>query len=57
MRDFGVGKKSLEEIILEEAKLLVEEFAAREGQPINDVKRMMTSSISNVIHHVTFGFR
>lgn len=57
MRDFGVGKKSLEEIILEEAKLLVEEFAAREGQPINDVKRMMTSSISYVIHHVTFGFR
>ena len=57
MRDFGVGKKSLEEIILDEAGLLCEEFATREGQPIDDVKVMMTSSISNVIHHITFGFR
>lgn len=57
MRDFGVGKKSLEEIILDEAGLLCEKFATREGQPIDDVKVMMTSSISNVIHHITFGFR
>lgn len=57
MRDFGVGKKSLEEIILDEAGLLCEKFSTREGQPIDDVKVMMTSSISNVIHHITFGFR
>lgn len=52
-----MGKKSLEEIILDEAGLLCEKFATREGQPIDDVKVMMTSSISNVIHHITFGFR
>lgn len=57
MRDFGVGKKSLEEIILDEARLLGDELASKEGQPISDVKHMMTLSISNVIHHIVFGFR
>ncbi|XP_062567071.1 cytochrome P450 2B15-like [Saccostrea cucullata] len=57
MRDFGVGKKSLEEVIQDEAKTLSAIFASKEGQPISDVKRMMTTSISNVIHHVVFGFR
>ncbi|XP_078310753.1 cytochrome P450 2B4-like [Crassostrea virginica] len=57
MKNFGVGKKSHEKIILDEAKMLCEEFATREGQPIDDVKAMMTITISNVIHHVTFGFR
>lgn len=57
MRDLGVGKKSIEEVIQDEAKTLTNIFASKENQPITDVKRMMTTSISNVIHHVVFGFR
>ena len=57
MRDFGVGKKSLEEVIQDEAKTLSDTFTAKENEAISDVKRMMTKSISNVIHHVVFGFR
>ena len=57
MRDFGVGKKSLEEVIQDEAKTLSDTFTAKENEPISDIKRMMTISISNVIHHVVFGFR
>jgi cytochrome P450 family 2 subfamily K len=57
MRDFGVGKKSLEEIILDETRLLGDEFASREDQPISNVKHMMMLSICNIIHHIVFGFR
>lgn len=57
MRDLGVGKKSIEEVIQDEAKTLTNIFSSKENQPITDVKRMMTTSISNVIHHVVFGFR
>lgn len=57
MRDLGVGKKSIEEVIQDEAKTLTNIFASKENQPITDVKRIMTTSISNVIHHVVFGFR
>jgi hypothetical protein len=57
MRDFGVSKKSLEEVIQDEAKLVGDIFASKEGEAVADVKRIMTTSISNVIHHVVFGFR
>jgi hypothetical protein len=57
MRDFGVGKKSLEDVIQDEAKLLGDIFASKEGEAVADVKRMMTTSTCNVIHHVVFGFR
>jgi hypothetical protein len=57
MRDFGVGKKSLEEVIQDETKLLGDIFASKEGEAVADVKRMMTTSTCNVIHHVVFGFR
>ena len=56
MRDFGLGKQSLEERINEEAIALTEEFRSRKGQPF-DPTEAVTKTVSNIICSITLGKR
>ncbi|XP_019625214.1 PREDICTED: cytochrome P450 2U1-like [Branchiostoma belcheri] len=58
LRDFGVGKRSLEGKILEEARALVEEISKKETQLEGFcISNMMQVTVSNVICSIVFGSR
>ncbi|XP_069813493.1 cytochrome P450 2D15-like [Dendropsophus ebraccatus] len=56
LRNFGMGKKSMEERIREEARHLCSTFQAADAHPF-DPFMMITNSISNVICSIMFGDR
>ena len=56
MRDFGLGKQSLEERIQEEAIALAEYFSRKEGQPF-DPHQVVHKAVSNIIYSIVFGKR
>ncbi|KAG2461694.1 CP2J6 protein, partial [Polypterus senegalus] len=56
LRNFGVGKKSLESIIMEEAKFFVEAFEQERGQPFNP-HNTINNAISNIICLIVLGHR
>ncbi|XP_075073066.1 cytochrome P450 2C20-like [Mixophyes fleayi] len=56
LRNFGMGKKSIEERVTEEANVLVEIFKARNGKPFNPGPEV-TAAVSNVICSIVFGDR
>jgi len=55
MRDFGLGKKSLESRVQDEVKIIIEEFAGQKGAFFP--KRMYLNAISNNICALVFGQR
>ncbi|CAC5358758.1 CYP2J [Mytilus coruscus] len=57
MRDFGVGKSSLEENILEEIQNVADDLEKMKGAEITNLKEMMIKASCNVIHSVIFGYR
>ncbi|XP_043852322.1 cytochrome P450 2F2 [Dromiciops gliroides] len=56
LRNFGMGKKSIEERILEEEDFLLEELKKTEGAPF-DPTFVLSRSVSNIICSVIFGSR
>ncbi|XP_063448149.1 cytochrome P450 2F5-like [Mytilus trossulus] len=56
LRDFGVGKKSLEEQIVEEVDVVSDTLKASNGEPIR-VKPLLLSAATNIICSVMFGER
>nr|XP_033809445.1 cytochrome P450 2G1-like [Geotrypetes seraphini] len=56
MRNFGMGKRSIEERIQEEAQFLVEEMKKTKGS-LFDPTFYLSRSISNVISSIVFGNR
>ena len=56
LRDFGMGKRSMEDPIKEEALAFVAELKKLKGAPIN-VQNLMNATVSNVICSIVFGKR
>ncbi|XP_066264889.1 cytochrome P450 2D4-like [Branchiostoma lanceolatum] len=56
LRDFGVGKRSLEGKVIEEANALVQEVLSQNGQPF-DLKILMQTTVCNILCSVVFGDR
>ncbi|XP_006890127.1 PREDICTED: cytochrome P450 2D17-like isoform X1 [Elephantulus edwardii] len=56
MRNFGLGKKSLEQWVTEEASYLCAVFSAQNGRPLNP-KAHLNKAVSNVISCLTYGRR
>ncbi|CAH1225399.1 CYP2U1 [Branchiostoma lanceolatum] len=56
LRDFGLGKRSMEGKILEEARALGDEICKKDGCAFS-ISQMMQSAVSNVICSIVFGCR
>ncbi|XP_063793834.1 cytochrome P450 2A6-like isoform X1 [Pseudophryne corroboree] len=56
LKDFGMGKKSLEEPIQEEAQHLVEHFKGLNEQPY-DPSNTLTCAVSNIVSNILIGTR
>ncbi|XP_071482219.1 cytochrome P450 2J2-like [Diadema antillarum] len=56
LRSFGMGKRSLESRINEEARMLTDAFASKGGAPLDPHANFVTA-ISNIICAITFGHR
>ena len=56
LKDFGMGKKSIEERITEEAGFLVDLFCKQSNRP-TDVKKHFSRATSNIISNIILGSR
>ncbi|XP_020391473.1 cytochrome P450 2K1-like [Rhincodon typus] len=56
LRNFGMGKKTIEDKVTEEARFLVQEIQSHEGRPF-DTSVPVTSAMANIICSIVFGER
>ncbi|NWH76316.1 CP2F2 protein, partial [Piaya cayana] len=56
LRDFGMGKRTVEFRILEEVNSLIKYFESHHGKPF-DTKMILNNAVSNVICSILFGQR
>uniref|UniRef100_W5MBT6 Cytochrome P450 2K1-like n=1 Tax=Lepisosteus oculatus TaxID=7918 RepID=W5MBT6_LEPOC len=56
LRDFGMGKRTIEDRIVEESKMLIEVFESYKGQPFEPTIHI-NSAVSNIICTIVFGDR
>ncbi|KAM3597719.1 uncharacterized protein V6R79_008549 [Siganus canaliculatus] len=56
LKDFGMGKRIIEEKIVEECQNLIKEFEQHQGKPFNN-NRIIVCAASNIIASLMFGKR
>ena len=56
LRDFGLGKTSLEDKIKDEVYIVLAEFDDLKGKPLNSQKLLM-KAVTNIICSIIFGHR
>ncbi|XP_050186911.1 cytochrome P450 2G1-like [Myiozetetes cayanensis] len=56
LRDFGMGRRSIESRIQEEAQMLLQEFRDTNGQPFDPTFKL-SCAVSNIICSIVFGHR
>ncbi|XP_037331350.2 cytochrome P450 2K1-like [Pungitius pungitius] len=56
LRDFGMGKKTAENKIIDEIQYLIDVFERHEGQPFSNAKSI-NYAVSNIISSIVFGNR
>ncbi|XP_067912643.1 cytochrome P450 2K6-like [Heterodontus francisci] len=56
LRNFGMGKKTIEDKIIEETDFLIKEFDSYKGQPFNPTIKL-NSAVANIICSIVFGDR
>ncbi|XP_016159897.1 PREDICTED: cytochrome P450 2D14 [Ficedula albicollis] len=56
LRNFGMGKKSLEERVVEEAGFLCSAIKSEEGKTF-DIRVLLNNAVCNMICHIVFGDR
>uniref|UniRef100_A0A8C5R9Z7 Cytochrome P450 n=1 Tax=Leptobrachium leishanense TaxID=445787 RepID=A0A8C5R9Z7_9ANUR len=56
LRNFGMGKRSIEERIQEEASFLIDELTNTKGSP-SDLTKYFSRTVANVISSIIFGSR
>ncbi|XP_029355130.1 cytochrome P450 2J2-like [Echeneis naucrates] len=56
LKNFGLGKKSLEQSIQQECQYLTEAVAVQQGEPFN-IQLLLNNAVSNVICCLVFGHR
>ncbi|XP_037331354.2 cytochrome P450 2K1-like [Pungitius pungitius] len=56
LRDFGMGKKTAENKIIDEIQYLIDVFERHEGQPFSNAKSI-NYAVSNIISSIVFGSR
>nr|XP_056712808.1 cytochrome P450 2K6-like [Euleptes europaea] len=56
LRDFGMGKKTIEERIVEESRFLIQKFESFDGKPF-ETTSSINSAVSNIIVSILLGKR
>ncbi|XP_032068737.1 cytochrome P450 2K6-like [Thamnophis elegans] len=56
LRDYGMGKRSMESRIAEECSFLVKKFESYKGKPF-EFRRIMTAAVANIIVSILLGKR
>ncbi|XP_078503727.1 cytochrome P450 2K1-like [Lissotriton helveticus] len=56
LRDFGMGKRTIEDKIIEETENLIKHFHSLEGKP-SDITRIMNAAVANLIISIVLGNR
>jgi hypothetical protein len=57
LRDFGFGKATMEHLIMEEVKEMIDWMKAHEGKPIGGIKERMTLAVVNSLWSIMSGQR
>ncbi|XP_070588567.1 cytochrome P450 2K6-like [Erythrolamprus reginae] len=56
LRDYGMGKRTIEDKIIEECRILIKAFESYEGQPFENTA-IMNSAVGNIIVSIVLGKR
>uniref|UniRef100_A0A8C8S2V8 CP2K6 protein n=1 Tax=Pelusios castaneus TaxID=367368 RepID=A0A8C8S2V8_9SAUR len=56
LRDFGMGKRVIEDRIVEESRFLIEDIESQKGKPF-EITTIMNAAVANIIASIIFGER
>lgn len=57
MRDIGMGKKIMEEVIVDEVSVLCVDIVFFNGKLIDNIWDFLGMFVSNIVYYVLFGYR